>query len=161
MKTKNLKLKSEATEGARKDKMRKIFLGVLVVGFMISLASAGYVFYYEGIITGQITGGEDPMSITLEWEDFSLDTENSSNNITEQLILSNDNGDTTLITDLNITKILLDPLCENYESDCEVILTLENGTEIIDGKHFDFYSGNNTFELITSCVKRSCPQNIQ
>ncbi len=144
----------------RNDKRMKQILVVLIVGFMISLGSAAWYFGFTTEITGQITGGEDYISVSYEFEDFSLLTETSANSTIEELRLENDNGNSTMLVFLNISSIPDDWSCPNFEDDCSVELISKDYGGLLDGSNFTLVDGFNDFNLSTSCVKRSCPQNL-
>lgn len=146
----------------KKKKLVIVLLSFVTFAILLNGIFAFWWLGYNKTITGEIMSEGNPMFLELDFSDsFLINTQNSSQVYSDDMTLNNVNGETNMTTNLSITKTdLTAGVCGNYLTDCDVSLNLVGFGELQDGTEFPLLVGGNNFELILSCVKHSCEQDI-
>lgn len=141
-------------------KERKVLatLGILILG-LSSLGTAAWVLGYEGSsATGFIVQSEG-VSYGDNFGVDSISTTSQGFNKTENITISNGNGEYNLTADIQINNVdVPGDLCNN-SGDAFVIVEY-NGRIINDGDNLTIRSGDSVIDVTTKLVPQACPQQI-
>ena len=136
----------------------------VILVFVVAIGGVGYAawaLFLQAEFTGLVVSDEGALFFQTTFSDFVLNTSNSSDNITQEILVSNNNGIYNFSLDINITKVDAYSLddCEDWINDCNITYSYEN--ELIEhGDNIVIAPGISTIKARIDCVKNSCPQNL-
>lgn len=147
----------------RTDKLKanKRFMTLLIVGILVMSGSvlAFYILSYGSITTYTIQGGVTEFTITQDLTNQILDVSQNLSS-TQALIITNDNGNLSMVYNLTIDSTELDS--GNCDASGDILFELKKDSVVIPvSGNFTMNNGVNTFEFkVESTTDRACPQII-
>ena len=139
------------------NKKRLLIVGISV--FLLGLVIGAWFFEYDKSVTGEVVATGKKLHLIADLSNYTINTSTEIYRDTQYLTIDNKKDPRTVIFIINVDKILTEPMCPEFENDCNV--EFRNATsQILNGTSYIIPKGILYFALNTTCVPYSCGQNI-
>ncbi len=140
-------------------KAKKLLLTTMVFMLCSGLVTASWLILNNYGFTANVVGGSSGYTESSLFSDLYIETNNSASSDTAEMIIDFDR-----VTPINVTYLvnktdLTAGACDNYDTDCSVVISNNSGHEFPSGMVLDL-EGAQTINGTVSCLRHSCEQEI-
>ena len=128
---------------------KKLLFGILSLLLMGGLAVGFYMFEYGSTTSYAVAGIEGNLSVVIELQNVEWDASSNLNH-SQDLVLMNYNGDTSMLINFDIAENVI---AQNCNGEGDITYELYKGSEqLYDGGYVNISNGQNVLSLNASAV---------